>query len=284
MRKTELATKEEVVWFEKTVEYKFIADCLERGIIKSIMPLSGYREQIGDAVTVLNEAFRNFNFYIIEFKKELDDAGFYQEVNKKFIKKLEGYKSAKTCFNKSNNHSSNKGHYFVGAKYQGGEFQLVARDYFAPSRKTIKTLSEVLTSENGMKQEEFSLYVRRFTSHKKTNKCYQCRDSGNGGTTVITPNGPNPNGIHGLDVEKDISVVVAINPSNKECITFPLTLVQLTDGLGGAQAIIISPDVGGGSGDGVVVNRQVIFYHAKYSDPELDEIPRPDDMQEEILG
>ncbi len=286
MKKAELATKEEVVWFEKTVEYKFIADCLDKGIIKSIAPLSGFREQVGDTITVLRDAYKNFKFYIIEFKKDLGEAGFKLEVNEKFTEKLAGYNTAKDCFSDEEGRPSIKGHYFIGAQYKDNKFQLVVRDYFAPSRAARETLDVALSSKAGMTQEEFALYVSRFTSHKKTNKCYKCSDSGNGGSTVTSPAEPNPRGGHGLNVEKDISVVVAINPDNKECITFPLTLVQLTDGLGGLPAVNISPVVGGGGGGGdeVVAHTEVIITHTRYFDSELDELSRPDDMKEEILG
>ena len=272
MKKTELATKEEVVWFEKTVEYKFIADCLEKRIIESIMPLSGFREQVGDTITVLRDAFKKFKFYIIEFKKDLGEAGFKLEVNEKFTKHLAGYDTAKICFSNAEGKPLIKGHYFIGAQYKENKFQLIIRDYFEPNRKTSEKLDEAFSSKTGMTQEEFALYVRRFTSHKKTNKCYKCSDSDNGGSTGTSPAGPNPRGIHGLNVEKDITVVVAINPDNKECITFPLTLVQLTDGLGGVPAINISPDVGGGGGDEVVVHTGVIITHPHYFDPELGEL------------
>lgn len=284
MKKTELATKEEVVWFEKTVEYKFITDCLEKRIIESIMPLSGFREQVGDTITALRDAFKKFKFYIIEFKKDLGESGFKLEVNEKFTTQLAGYNAAKTCFNDDLDNPLIKGHYFISAQYKENKFQLIARDYFEPDRKVRKTLDEAFSSKTGMTQEEFALYVNRFTSHKKTNKCYKCPDSGNGGSTVTSPAGPNPRGRFGLNVEKDISVVIAINPDNKECITFPLTLVQLTDGLGGLPVINISPDVGGGGGDEVVVHTELIITHPHYFDPELGELSRPDDIKEEITS
>lgn len=81
----------------------------------------------------------------------------------------------------------------------------------------------------------------------------------------------------------DLSVVVAINPDNKKCITFPLHLVHLTDGMGGTPEIGISPDFGGGGRDGFSVNHEVFYKHIKYEDNEKGQLSNPDGMEEEIL-
>ncbi len=282
MKNSNSATKQEVVWFEKTVEYKFIADCLEKGIIKSIAPLDGIQERVGDTIIVTKDSLKNYKFYIVEFKKDLGSKGFNSEVNNKFLGKMSGYNAARDCFSDEGKPSI-KGHYFVGAQYEDSNFQLIVRDYFAPSRDTHETLEDAFSSIVGMTQEQFTLYVNRFTSHKTSQKCYKCSDSDNGGDKATSPAGPNPGG-NGLSVEKHISMVVAINPDNKECITFPLTSVQVTDGLGGLPEVNISPDFGGDGGAGIVIKTEIIIAHPIYMEPEPGELSHPDDLEEEIAG
>lgn len=64
-----------MIWWEKTVEYKFFLHMLERGLI-SIFPLDGNPEEAGDAIL-------NFegNFLLIEFKRTKKDI---DSENKKF--------------------------------------------------------------------------------------------------------------------------------------------------------------------------------------------------------
>lgn len=64
MKNSNLATKQEVVWFEKTVEYKFIADCLDKEIIKSIAPLDGIQERVGDTIIVTKDSLKNTSFIL----------------------------------------------------------------------------------------------------------------------------------------------------------------------------------------------------------------------------
>lgn len=55
-------------WFEKTVEYKFIADAIRKYAFSFAFPLDGDAERIGDTVF-----FKNSTFIIVEFKKALED-------------------------------------------------------------------------------------------------------------------------------------------------------------------------------------------------------------------
>lgn len=248
----DLTTKDGVLWWEKTVEYKFIIDCLSEGIIKNIAPLAGVQEQVGDAISVIENTLKEYSFYIIEFKKELDETGFMIEVGK-FEGELDGYEIALQCFtDEKKKKPIVKGHYFIGAEYKESSFSLIARDYFSHDRsKTIK-LKEALAPGAGMSQEDFKSYVGRIASHKKTKKCFVC--SGSGGCASKKPeDGDGPNGPkRKLINEKDLSLVVAINPHNKNCITFPLNTVNITRGSGGEPALSINPRTGnGGSGDAI---------------------------------
>lgn len=278
----EAATKQTVFWWEKTVEYKFIQDCLEKNIIESIAPLDGFQEQAGDVITAIRDAYKNFKFYIIEFKRNLGIDGFNREVNKKFKGELAGYKAARECFTDIENKPKFGGHYFIGATYENDKFQLVVRNYFAYDITETTTLEEALNSNAGMTDEQFSQYVGRFASHKKRQKCHHCSDSDEGESDKQNRDNPDPGG-KAIKVE-DLSIVVAINPHNKECILFPLELVHLTDGLGGTPEIIIPSGFGGGGKDGISVDHGVITSHTAYEDiKDKDQLSPPDDIKEEVM-
>lgn len=277
----ESVTKQTVFWWEKTVEYKFIQDCLEKKIIKSISPLDGFQEQAGDVITAIKNDYKNYQFYIIEFKKDLGKTGFMREVNEKYKEKLNGYKAARECFTDLNNELKFKGHYFIGAIYKKNIFQLVVRNYFAQDLTETLTLEEALKPGTGMSEDEFAQYVGRFASHKKTSKCRHCSDSGEGDHDKTGGN-PDPGG-EAIKVE-DLSMVVAINPDDKKCIVFPFTLVHLADGMGGTPEISTPSGLGGGGADGISIDHAVIIRHTSYEDSEdKDQLSRPDALQEEVM-
>lgn len=278
----ESVTKQTVFWWEKTVEYKFIEDCLEKQIIKSIAPLDGFQEQAGDVITAIKNAYNKYQFYIIEFKKDLGMKGFNREVKDKFKGELEGYRAARECLTDIDNKPTFKGHYFIGAIYEKNIFQLVVRNYFAHDLTETLTLEKALESGTGMTEDQFAQYVGRFASHKKTNKCRHCSDSGEGDHDKKSGGNPDPGG-EAIKVE-DLSMVVAINPEDKKCIVFPLTLIHLTDGMGGATEIKTPSGLGGGGADGISINHAVIIRHTSYEDFEdKDQLSRPDTRQEEVM-
>ncbi|MBE4194917.1 hypothetical protein HJ093_16825 [Vibrio parahaemolyticus] len=63
-------------WWEKTVEYRFVADTYSKKMFNLLAPLDGDVERIGDAV-----AAKDSKYYIIEFKKSLSElSGEYKNI------------------------------------------------------------------------------------------------------------------------------------------------------------------------------------------------------------
>ncbi|AXF65218.1 hypothetical protein [Leclercia sp. W17] len=281
-----------VVWWEKTVEYKFICDCLEKGIIKTISPLAGNEERVGDAISILENSLKQHKFYIIEFKRELNEVEFEKEL-KKFPQQLKGYESAQRCFNSKAANKLKKAHYFIAAKYEGGRFELFSREYFASNKNITNTLEEAFSSETGLTQEEFKEYVLCFTTHKQKNTCYKCPNRNEGGSANPDPDGDfSPTGggdgvIIDKEEEKILTMVVAINPETKDCTAFPLEWIRVT-GKKGGESKVMNPTISGGprspSGGEVFVKNEIIITQYKYSDSFPADLSPPEDLKEEIIG
>lgn len=278
---------ETVIWWEKTVEYKFIFECFEKGVIKKISPLAGHQEKVGDAISILENTLKENKFYIIEFKATLSNQEFNKELDK-FPGKIKGYSSAQACFNTGKGKRLNKSHYFIAAKYENKNFQLFVRDYFATDDKKIKSLEEALSSETGMTQDEFKDYVLCFTTHKQKKTCYKCSNTNEGGSAAPDPDDgvtPTPGG-NSVNVKKEnvVSMVVAINPGTKECTTFPLEMINIKDEMGGQSQVMDPARPGGPCGGGIFENPEVIITYTKLIEPSISDLSRPDDVKEEVIG
>lgn len=282
------STTKTTIWWEKTVEYKFIADCLEKGIIKKIAPLDGFQESIGDTIAILENSIKDHFFYVIEFKLELNGKEFNGEYGK-FEGKGNGYKVAQKCFNAKKNSPEKKSHYFIGAKFSDGNFELVVRDYFAVDRKKFISVEEALSDESGMTKDEFYNYVRRFVSHKKKNKCNNCSNQNEGGSASRDPDGgisPDGGGDAGIVTNKSkenyMTQVIAISPRTKECVFFPLEPLTIIDGMGGQPSAVFSPKIGGLGGGEVAINNEEMITHPIHIILDPRDLSRPNDREVEI--
>lgn len=277
-----------IIWWEKTVEYKFIADCLEKGIIKKISPLDGFQERIGDTITILENSIKDHLFYVLEFKLELNGDEFGGEYGK-FKGRSQGYRVAQECFNAEKNSPIKKSHYFIGAKFSDGNFELVVRDYFAVDRKRFFSIEEALSDESGMTKDEFYNYVRRFVSHKKQNECKKCSNQNEGGSASRDPDGgrsPDNGGPGGIvaSESKDnyMTQVVAISPGTKECVFFPLEPLTIIDGLGGESLAVFPPKIGGLGGGEVAIQNDEMIKHPIHITLDPRDLSRPNDNEVEI--
>ncbi|HIE0912169.1 TPA: hypothetical protein ACXJOV_003182 [Serratia marcescens] len=111
--------------------------------------MDGIQERVGDTIIVTKESLKNYNFYIIEFKKDLGGEGFISKVNKKLLGKMSVYNAGRDCFSDEGKPSI-KRHYFIGSQCKGYNFQLVVMGYFAPSRDAYETLEAAFSSTVGM--------------------------------------------------------------------------------------------------------------------------------------
>lgn len=269
------------IWWEKTVEYKFISDCFEKGIIKQILPLDGNEERLGDAITLLENSYKENNFYILEFKRELNNTEFKHEKSK-FPDKEKGYDSAWNCLNPNKNERFKKAHYFIAAKYENKLFQLFARDYFSSQTTKTKTIEESFGPGTGLTIEDFKTYACYFTTHKQTKICIKCRDGDDRDSRDDGPSDdPKPRG--GKKEEEVKSMVIAINPHTKACTIFPLEWINILKGEGGQSLMTSNPDTGG-SGGGEVTKQDFDWTIIRMNDADKPSLAAPDEHTEEIPG
>lgn len=137
------------VWFEKTVEYAYVAKLVTEGKMGFAAPLAGVHERYaGDAVFGAAE-----KFVLIEFKRshrELpsEESLFFDY--KKAKEELGGYEH----------------HYFVYGSFIEGSLDLRAELYF-DTNETKYYYDTIYILENGVSKEEFNQYLELLAAHKK---------------------------------------------------------------------------------------------------------------------
>ncbi|HEN3479470.1 TPA: hypothetical protein U5D84_001115 [Yersinia enterocolitica] len=134
-----------MIWWEKTVEYYFVAKYLSK--TAAIAPLAGNHEKAGDNIFTQGN-----KWVLIEFKRSKADL---ESEKIKFI----NYEQAKSAL------SGNDDHHFLiyGGMLNPGEFTLWAQTYF--SGRTGVSLNDVLN--NGKSIRAFIIYVEAFIAFKK---------------------------------------------------------------------------------------------------------------------
>jgi hypothetical protein len=232
--KTKKEKKKVAIWWEKTVEYKFICDCVSSRIFNTICPLDGNEEILGDTITSIDikDAFdEKDKMFIIEFKKTFENKHLKQETDK-FTPKVnsEGYLKAKRCFEKSELNEVKNAHFLIAAKYSNDDLELILRDYFSFKEEGNKSLNECFTASNGMNLNTFILYASSFSSHKKYSFCNHCGSGGqNKKSTNPEPSSPNGGGVNEKRKEPiNTTYVVGINPESKKCKIIPFELLKLS--------------------------------------------------------
>lgn len=138
----------EAIWWEKTVEYKFVLDAdRERGL-KFAAPLSGVHERAGDGVFSSNS-----KIVLVEFKRskyELDTE----------YDKFTNYENAVAALAARDSH-----HFLIygGLENDKNEFRLYARTYF--SKKDAQSALAVLN--HGLEPLKFNEYLADLVAFKK---------------------------------------------------------------------------------------------------------------------
>ena len=137
------------IWWEKTVEYKFIL-WLSKENNGFLAPLDGDHERAGDTLISLN-----CKWLLIEFKRDRDST--LSE-----IKKFKNYENARAAL------SARDGHHFLvfGKPSDGNQVDLYALTYFSLNGTT--DLKAILSA--GTNLEDFSKYVESFVAFKKDPK------------------------------------------------------------------------------------------------------------------
>ncbi|CNE47401.1 hypothetical protein [Yersinia bercovieri] len=134
-----------MIWWEKTVEYYFVAKYLSK--TAAIAPLDGNHEKAGDNIFAQGN-----KWVLIEFKRSKADLDSEKE---KFI----NYDQAKNTLSAFDSH-----HFLIyGGLLNPGQFELWAQTYF--SGRTGIVLDEILNNGKGIRA--FILYVKAFIAFKK---------------------------------------------------------------------------------------------------------------------
>lgn len=141
---------ENMKWWEKTVEYAFIAKAYSDKKFQFAAPLAGRHENAADALI----AFEN-KFVLVEFKRKVDDIDSEQ---KKFG---DAYDQAKNNLKNQDFH-----HFLVYGSIQGNEsnLSLHARRYFLEGSE----ISAADLFEHGVSKDVFDQYLTLLLKYKKS--------------------------------------------------------------------------------------------------------------------
>ena len=137
------------IWWEKTVEYKFILSLGQAGKL-FLAPLDGNHEGAGDAMISAGT-----KWLLIEFKRDVNEI-------ETEISKFQNFKTAKKSL------SSDDGHHFLvfGMLSKNSRMVLGARTYFSDKRP--KTFLDLLAW--GTSLAKFSAYLNAFINFKRSGK------------------------------------------------------------------------------------------------------------------
>ncbi|ATC82292.1 MULTISPECIES: hypothetical protein [Pseudoalteromonas] len=137
-------------WWEKTVEYFFIRNCIGDSMV--IAPLDGKEERAGDSI------FSQGNKWVlIEFKNKLESLKSEED-------KFSNFETAKAHFlDKDSHHFLVYGGMFENKEKNGQKFGISVTTYF--SRNSVKNVKSMLSA--GLEGDDFFAYIKDFTSFKK---------------------------------------------------------------------------------------------------------------------
>ncbi|MCQ9617276.1 hypothetical protein L1889_11730 [Paenalcaligenes niemegkensis] len=134
------------IWWEKTVEYRFILDAASTKDLDFAAPLSGIPERCGDGIFA-----KNSKIILIEFKCSKN------ELTSEFEKFGSNYNEAKQTLNDIDGH-----HFLVYGVCNDGKLDLHAQTYFSS-----KSSNAMDVFEHGVKPEVFKIYIEEFLRFKK---------------------------------------------------------------------------------------------------------------------
>lgn len=124
-------------WYEKTVEYMFIADAISRGRLTFAIPFAGTEEAAGDAIFAAGA-----KMVLVEFKRDVHQLGSERG-------KYPNFDQARKNLPGSDQH-----HLFVYGSQDGAALELVAQTYF--TRRPV-TARDVLGA--GIEEPAFRTYL-----------------------------------------------------------------------------------------------------------------------------
>ncbi len=140
---------EKLIWWEKTVEYKFIIDASEKHGLDFAAPLSGIQEMAGDGIFSSDA-----KLILVEFKRSINE--------------IKSEKDKFTCYEKAKKKLKGRdGHHFLIYGYpKDSELELEACQYFSVT----KTYPYLSIFDKGLEDEKFKEYLKELIALKKIDK------------------------------------------------------------------------------------------------------------------
>ncbi len=192
------------IWWEKTVEYNFVLNSQKDYNLNLLTPLDGHVESIGDAVVGENN-----NFYIIEFKKTLEN---FNSEYKKYNGDEEGFNKAKENCKKLHGWEH---HFVIGGTIEKLQekviLQLDIKRYFDVDNSNPLDKKELF--QNGMSKNELSEYTSELTKFKKRNS--ESSSSSNFQSSFVLAVS-NDKKAHSIPLDYYINLVLKPKPEKKQ--------------------------------------------------------------------
>lgn len=142
-----------MLWWEKTVEYYFVKQCL---LNIDIAPLDGDVEKIGDALT-----HNNGKFLLIEFKRA------FENLSSEKRKYADWEKSAKAIKAYNSTWLDNGFHIFIFGSENYGKFELRAHKYWMLQDKLGGSIKDFKSGVDSFKKcnQEYGIFKREFDEY-----------------------------------------------------------------------------------------------------------------------
>lgn len=159
--------KEEYIWWEKSVEYKFICELLGRGQFNLFLPLDGHEEQLGDLMLISDA-----NYLLIEFKRDIKS--FQSEYAKYETQKnpsdgMEKFEAIKETLTSKENIQKYPHHFLVAGALKKGDTQSLELDiynYFSLPNPVGKSLTIDDMLEGKVSKDIFDEYANLLSRAK----------------------------------------------------------------------------------------------------------------------
>jgi len=169
-------TSQTLTWWEKSVEYQFIADAVTGNVFTLLTPLDGDVERVGDTVFA-----KDASYIIVEFKRRLLD--FKSEYKKYWTQNDPGgevnFRRAKAELEKDN---GAKHHLLVAGSIQDKQKPKLTVDIFeyfsCEDEPPTKLPSIQAAAASGVTKEIFDTYVFGLSKYKGGNSDSESRTEG----------------------------------------------------------------------------------------------------------
>jgi hypothetical protein len=191
------------IWWEKTVEYKFVCDYCEKTFLT---PLDGQQEKAGDTIVSSSK-----KFILIEFKKSFNNI---KDEQKKYPQKLSDILSE---IKEELNLYPYAFHKLIYGEINDEEFILKETNYWdcIIQQEKGKLFKKNILIDDGIDFKNFKKYIEKLISLKSSSKT---DISGSGSFNSIYGN------VIGINSEGEINQIVSVEEFVKETLNIDISL------------------------------------------------------------